>query len=100
VPADVEREVAGAPMRARHRQVAVAQRVRDAHISPAHESVIDDQKRLQRADAGRRFHHTVFAHQCCGARTIDAEHGPVRLFAKVGTRIAATRRFFREVREE
>jgi hypothetical protein len=97
---DVEREIAGAPVHRRHRQVAVAQRVADARIGPAQQLAVDDQVRLERADTGDGLDDAVFAEQRRGATAVDAEHRPVRLLGPIGAGIPAARCVLRELREE
>ena len=89
---DVERQIADAPARGRHRQVAVAQRVADARRRPSRDAAVDDQERLEGADPGHRLDRAVLAHQRGDARAVDAEDGPVGLLADIGARVAAARR--------
>ena len=73
----------------RHRQVAVAQRVLMRASAQLASPPVDDEKRLERADARHRLDHAVLAQQRSDASAVDAEHGPVRLLADVGARVAA-----------
>ena len=87
-------------MHRRHRQVALAQRMRDARIGPAETPAIGDQERLQRADTRHGLNHTVFAQQRCRAPAVDTEHSPVRLLADVRTRVVTAPRTLRDLSEE
>jgi len=86
---DVEAEIADTPVAGRHGQVAVAQGVADAGVGPIRDPPVADEKRLESAHPGHRLDHAVFAQQRSHAAAVDAEDGPVRLLADVGTRVRA-----------